>query len=216
MRMSPATASSATPPARMKPHSMDPTASRQPRRASSYVSGNSSRMEAGKRSATCGIPTRSSDVARGSIDMSVHGTIPPLFISARLATHRAQIVEINIEYVTWTLCEVERMFGLSVKSLLGMSVPEYVNANIAEVCEKLPPEGVFYLVEQDGSLAGMGGLRRIGDGVAEIKRMYVRPAHRGKGLGDAILQRLLADADAFGYPTQRLDSAPFMTAAHAL
>ena len=52
--------------------------------------------------------------------------------------------------------------------------------------------------------------------VVEIKRVYVRPAYRGVKLGATILQRLLADARVFGYARVRLDTAPFMHAAHTL
>jgi len=73
-----------------------------------------------------------------------------------------------------------------------------------------------YLVEWDGALAGMCGLRQIAPGVAELKRIYARPSHRGLGLGDVMLYRLIADAAAFGYEKAVLDSAPFMQAAHRL
>lgn len=62
----------------------------------------------------------------------------------------------------------------------------------------------------------MGGIRANRPGVAEIKRLYVRPAHRGVKLGAAILHRLLTDARTFGYERIQLDTAPFMHAAHNL
>jgi GNAT superfamily N-acetyltransferase len=84
------------------------------------------------------------------------------------------------------------------------------------ICGDPPPRGVFYLVERDHHLAGMGGVRWNSHGVAEIKRLYVRPAHRRAKLGATILRRLLADARAFGYERVKLDTAPFMHAAHML
>lgn len=74
--------------------------------------------------------------------------------------------------------------------------------------------GAFYLLEADGALVGMGGLRRFDDGVAEIKRRYVRPGHRGRRLGAVRLARLIDDARALGYDPLRLDTGPFMRAAH--
>jgi ribosomal protein S18 acetylase RimI-like enzyme len=71
-------------------------------------------------------------------------------------------------------------------------------------------------VERDGVALGMGGLRRSEDGVAELKRVYVQPAGRGQGLGEAITRRLMADARAFGYARLRLDTLPFMGPAQAL
>ena len=74
----------------------------------------------------------------------------------------------------------------------------------------------LYLAEMEGEPVGMGALRPLAPGVAEIKRMYVRPSARGLGVGRAILQRLIDDARGLGYKTIDLDSAPFMHEAHAL
>jgi GNAT superfamily N-acetyltransferase len=62
----------------------------------------------------------------------------------------------------------------------------------------------------------MGGLRRVSDGVGEIKRIYVPKAVRGAGVGVRILDRLIEDARSFGYRELVLDTGPFMTSAHRL
>jgi len=66
-----------------------------------------------------------------------------------------------------------------------------------------------YLVgyEGDDAVAG-GGLRRLGEGVAEIKRMYVRPRERSRGVARALLQALEDEARALGYTAVRLDTGP--------
>ena len=87
---------------------------------------------------------------------------------------------------------------------------------IDKVCGDPPPKGIFYLVKVDDTLAGMGGLRFLRPGVAEIKRIYFRPEFRGRKLGELMLIRLLADAKAFGYRSVCLDTALFMRAAHRL
>lgn len=56
----------------------------------------------------------------------------------------------------------------------------------------------------------------LGDGVCEMKRMYVIPAWRGRGVGRLLAERLIADAARFGYSTMKLDSEPDMAAAVAL
>ena len=138
------------------------------------------------------------------------------FIPAHPATHRKALLELNIEYLRWVLAGFGKMTGASAQDMLGMEVPEYVASVIDKVCGDPPPRGIFYLVESDGVLAGMGGLRRVRDGVAEVKRIYVRPAHRGQRLGESILQRILDDATAFGYHSMWLDSAPFMQSAQRI
>lgn len=122
----------------------------------------------------------------------------------------------NLEYMSWVAAGIEQTFGLTPKDFLGMELAEYVASVIDKVCGEPPPRGAFYLVHADGELAGMGGLRPLGAGVCEIKRIYVRPGFRGLHLGHSILQRLLDDAQAFGYQRVYLDSAPFMQSAQRI
>jgi putative acetyltransferase len=79
-----------------------------------------------------------------------------------------------------------------------------------------PPAGRLLLATDDGALAGCGALRSIGPGVAELKRMWTRPAHRGRGVARAVANALLAAARAEGYRVVRLDTLTWMTAARAL
>lgn len=138
------------------------------------------------------------------------------FTIADPIAQRDTLIAINVEYMSWVAGEIERAFGISQQVLAGMEVADYVAGVLDKVVGEAPPRGVFYLVHVDGELAGMGGLRNSGDGVAEIKRFYVRPACRGLQLGQQLLQRLLADAETFGYRCVRLDTAPFMQAAQRL
>lgn len=62
-----------------------------------------------------------------------------------------------------------------------------------------PPDGVF-LVGRDGSRAvACGGIARFDERRAELKRMYVLPEARGRGLGRQLLEALEAQARALGY-----------------
>jgi GNAT superfamily N-acetyltransferase len=74
--------------------------------------------------------------------------------------------------------------------------------------EMVAPDGVF-LVGWDGERAvACGGLRRLEDGICEIKRMYVVPAARRRGAGRALLETLEAAARELGYERVRLDAGP--------
>ncbi len=79
-----------------------------------------------------------------------------------------------------------------------------------------PPDGRLLLADYENQVIGLACMRRIRDDIAEIKRMYVRPEFRGKGIGKALLKRLLAEAGNIGYPKVRLDSARFMKEAQSL
>ena len=140
----------------------------------------------------------------------------PVFRIADPVADRAVLVELNVEYVGWVFGEIEKMSGMGARAILGAEVADYVPTVIDKVCGDMPPDGVFYLVEERGVPLAMGGLRRSADGIAEMKRVYVRPAGRGRRLGEAIARRLADDARAFGYRSLRLDTLPFMRSAQAL
>ncbi len=78
------------------------------------------------------------------------------------------------------------------------------------------PAGRLLLAFDGEALAGCGALRAIGPGVAELKRMWTRPAHRGRGVARAVAAALLEAARAEGYRLVRLDTLTWMTAARAL
>jgi len=79
-----------------------------------------------------------------------------------------------------------------------------------------PPEGRLLLAFEDGGGAGVACVRTIGPRLAEIKRMFVRPAFRRRGIGRALVDAAVGEMRAVGYTALRLDSARFMTAAHAV
>ena len=62
----------------------------------------------------------------------------------------------------------------------------------------------------------MTGATRARSGIAELKRMYVRPAFRGKGIGRVLAVHLVDDARAIGYARMLLDTHPSMLEALAL
>ena len=73
------------------------------------------------------------------------------------------------------------------------------------------------LVARNGrDLIGMGAIKPVTSDIGEIKRMYVKPAAWGQGIGRAILQELLVVARSTGYGVVRLETMIFMTRALAL
>ena len=78
------------------------------------------------------------------------------------------------------------------------------------------PGGRLYLARVDGAAAGCAALRRLDETRCELKRMYVRPRYRGRGISAALLERILADAREIGYQKMLLDTLPFLTTAIAM
>ncbi len=138
--------------------------------------------------------------------------MPLEFRPADLEHHRAEIVDLLVEYMGWVFENVDAAFEIDSKALAGMSVRAFVESTI----DSIVAGSTFYVLYENEKLVGMGALRKIRDDVGELKRMYIRPAFRGRGFGKALLERLVADARAAHLKTVYLDSAPFMTAAHGL
>jgi ribosomal protein S18 acetylase RimI-like enzyme len=79
-----------------------------------------------------------------------------------------------------------------------------------------PPRGRLLVADQDGVIAGCVALRPLEDRTAEMKRLYLRPAARGTGLGRRMALTLIAEAEGAGYERLRLDTLPAMSAAIAM
>jgi GNAT superfamily N-acetyltransferase len=143
------------------------------------------------------------------------------FLPVDLRIHRSQLVGLNAEYMNWWLRGIEECFKTDLATLLGWSKKavenkkqEYLTSEVEKLCSD--PHGIYYLLELEGAIIGMGALHQIREETGEIKRMYIRPAYRGKGYGKALMQQLLQKAKEFGYRSVYLDSGRFMTTAHKL
>jgi len=70
------------------------------------------------------------------------------------------------------------------------------------------PDGRLYLAYSDDKLAGCIALRRLEEGVCEMKRLFVRDDFRGQRIGVQLIERVIADAREIGYSAMRLDTYP--------
>ena len=114
------------------------------------------------------------------------------------------------EYLEWLNERVRRDYGIE------FDVKAMIESDLSDPDKFRPPDGRFYLAQYDNAVAGVGCLKKLAEGVGEIQRMYVLPAFRGKGVGRAIVNRLVDDARLIGYRQLRLESLEFLKEAHAL
>lgn len=82
--------------------------------------------------------------------------------------------------------------------------------------EMVAPSGIFLVGYDDDRPVAGGGLRRFAEGICEIKRMYVVPDERSRGVGRALLSALEDAARELGYATVRLDAGPEQQHSRAL
>ena len=119
---------------------------------------------------------------------------------------RSELIPLYEEYGAMLL-ETDPVFA---RSLAQQNYDE----EILHLEEKYaPPKGQIYLVFVDGELAGCVGMKPSDDSHAELKRLYVRPAFRGRNLGETLTRRIMDDARKAGYRYLRLDTLPGLKSA---
>jgi ribosomal protein S18 acetylase RimI-like enzyme len=117
------------------------------------------------------------------------------------------------EYLQW----LNPAFNQAFQTNFDLSTAVAMLENDMNALDKfMPPTGRLLLARTPTDVLGCICMRTISLGIAEVKRMYVRPAARRMGVGALLLDTLIADIHGGPYTVLRLDSAPFMHAAHAL
>lgn len=129
---------------------------------------------------------------------------------ADMDTDRELIDELWWEYLTWVGEQNRDMYGPSP------DLRKRHEAHMAELEAFAPPDGRLLLVYEEEQPVGVAGLRRIGPDVGEIRRMYIRPAYRRRGIGRVLIEVLIAAAREAGYTALRLESGRSMVPAHRL
>ena len=78
------------------------------------------------------------------------------------------------------------------------------------------PDGCLLIALSAGNAIGCAAIRKLSEGVCEMKRLYVTAQSRRAGIGRAICESVIAEAQRIGYTSMRLDTVPSMKVARAL
>lgn len=136
------------------------------------------------------------------------------FVPFESDKHLDVYLQMNIELGLWYAEQLLENNQVDLVSALGMTIPEYVHENTNFLTSLKPPEGIIYMIEVDGEIAGTGAIKKLGQDIGELKRMYVRPKFRGRGFGRQLLDKVLDAGEKFGRISYILDTPPFAYAAH--
>jgi GNAT superfamily N-acetyltransferase len=138
------------------------------------------------------------------------------FIPYNDELHRAAFFKLTVEFLQWYVEQVFARHQIDVEALTDQTVEDYAKQVLDEFTSIDPTQGILYMILVDGKIVGMGALKQLEVGVGEIKRMFIRPAYRGRGYGKALLEQLLGFAQIVGYTRIRLETADFSATAHYL
>ncbi len=112
-------------------------------------------------------------------------------------------IQLQREFLAWR----EICYGSELDVLYKYDHPLSYEPELAKTREKYgAPSGAFLLAEKDGAVLGGVGLRRLEPSVCEMKRLWVRDAARGLGLGRKLALALMEQGKSMGCGTMRLDT----------
>jgi putative acetyltransferase len=121
-----------------------------------------------------------------------------------------EIETIQVEIATHPTDDVRRLVGELDQTLSEGYPPEQRHGLKLDAI--FAPHIRFFLARLDGAAVGCGGVALFPD-FAEVKRMYVRPSARGKGVAQALLARIEAEISAAGLSILRLETGDRQIAA---
>jgi GNAT superfamily N-acetyltransferase len=136
--------------------------------------------------------------------------IPIRILQAQPADDAQVVKELFWEYLTWANDMNEREFGLR------LDIAKMLEEDMADLGKFMPPDGRLLLAQNEDFTVGCVCLKKLRTGIGEVKRLYVKPDFRGKGIGKMLVGSLLEEARKVGYGMIRLDSTRYMVNAHDL
>jgi ribosomal protein S18 acetylase RimI-like enzyme len=115
------------------------------------------------------------------------------------------------------LLEVKSLFSEYASSLgIDLSFQDFDRELAALPGDYAPPNGCILIARKESEAVGCVAMRKISNETCEMKRLYVRPGFRGKGVGNSLALSVIQEAKRKGYHKMRLDTLSSMIEALAL
>jgi len=124
---------------------------------------------------------------------------------------------------------IKEVKGASDLNAVRILFREYANSLVFDLSfqdfekelESLPgryavPEGCLLIAQNQDGIVGCVAVRKIDNGLCEMKRLFVRPEYRGTGIGRMLAMEIIQTAIRLGYSHMRLDTTPSMSTATSL
>lgn len=125
-------------------------------------------------------------------------------------TDLTTVRELFWEYLSWANSKLNEEYQIS------FDIKDMLENDLEHIQKYLPPVGLIYLANHDNQAVGIACMKKIGEDMMEIKRMYVRPKFRKMGVARKLLELISLKAQEENYSLLRLDTNLFMKAAQAL
>jgi len=131
-------------------------------------------------------------------------------IQAKIPEHRQIVHDLFAEYLRWVCPRIYQEYQ-AVFDAESLILHDMETVDIF-----MPPRGILLLAFELDAPAGCACTRTIGQKVAEMKRMYVRPEFRNRGIASELVRETIHLMRMKNYQELRLDSAGFMHGAHSV
>jgi len=133
-------------------------------------------------------------------------------VRAESEAQHQTVRELVAEYIAWDATELRRQ-GLNAQAAFDFY---FASDEEALLGEYVFPHGCLLLASWSSEPAGCVALRRLTEQACELKRLYVRPAYRGKQIAQQLIATLIMAAREAKYSLMRLETVTFMENAIAL
>lgn len=130
---------------------------------------------------------------------------------------RAQVHHLLKMYISWAWDTMENIHGVrKYQQPRETALEMRSNNSLQEFFSESFPEGQGYVAEWNGQIVGIASFSKYSHDTCELKRVFIHPNHRKKGLGKALVSFVLDEIQKTSYSKVLLDSMEFMTTAHKI